>query len=241
MKGQLFIIGSVMAVIILAGAGSILFARDSAPPQTPPPTPPASTLPVSQSATVRETAPAPQPAPQTSPQQQPPLTFEEKIERLKQAITDACHTSKSRQLTLSFTEAETNEQATKFLTRLTLPEDIPLEVESIQIDFQADNNAAAEVKSVISGWFKATIKAKSHVSIKDGKPDVELTKVSFGIVPLPKAARDKIIGLVPQKIEALLYYLAETESECQGKVNLEFTGITIQETEATVSVTARPK
>jgi len=240
MKGQLFIIGSVMAVIILAGAGSILFARDSAPPQTPPPTPPASPPSVSQSATVRETAPAPPPAPQTSPQQ-PPLTFEEKIERLKQAITDACHTSKSRQLTLSFTEAETNEQATKFLTRLTLPEDIPLEVESIQIDFQADNNAAAEVKSVISGWFKATIKAKSHVSIKDGKPDVELTKVSFGIVPLPKAARDKIIGLVPQKIEALLYYLAETEAECQGKVNLEFTGITIQETEATVSVTARPK
>lgn len=233
----MFIIGGVMAVIILAGASSLLFTGDSAPPTTPTPNPP----PVTQSAMVGETASSPQPAPQTSPQPPPPPTFEGKIERLKQAITDACHTGESQQLTLSFTEAETNEQATKFLTRLTLPEDIPLEVESIRIDFQADNNAAAEVKSVIYGWLKTTIKANAHVSIKDGKPDVELTKVSFGIVPLPKAARDKIIGLVPQKIEALLNYLAETEAECQGKVNLEFTGITIQETEATVSVIARPK
>jgi len=226
-----------MAVIILAGAASLLFAGDSAPPTTPTPNPP----PVTQSAMVGETATQPQPAPQTSPQPPPPPTFEEKIDRLKQAITDACHTGQSQPLTLPFTEAETNEQATKFLTRLKLPEDIPLEVKSIQIDFQADNNVAVEAKSVIYDKLKATIKANAHVSIKDGKPDVELTRVSFGFVRLPRAVRDKIIGLVPQKIEALLNYLAETETECRGKVNLEFTGITIGETEATVSVIARPK
>ena len=156
-------------------------------------------------------------------------------------VTDACRTSHSQQLTLSFTEAETNEQASEFLSRLTLPEDIPLEVESIRIDFRADNIAAAEAESLIYGNFKATIKATAYVSIKNGRPDVELTKVSFGIIPLPKAARDKIIGLVPQKIEALLNYLTETEAECQGKVNLEFTAITINENSVTISVIASPK
>ena len=232
MKSQLFIIGSAIGLLVLASAGYSLFTGDSTPPEPPPP----STPPISEPAPVIETAQLPKP----SPPKPPPPTFEQKMDSLKLAIADVCHGSESQKVTLTFTEAETNEQAAKRLTQIEMPEDIPLEIESVRIDFQTDNNVETEVKSVIYR-LKATIKAKAHVTIKEGKPNVELTKVNFGFLPLPKLVKNKIIELVPKKIDALLNYLTETETGCQEKVDLEFTRINIEENEVTISVIARPK
>ena len=241
MKSQLIIIGSAIGLLVLAGASYSLFTGGSAPPQPPPPSAP----PVSQPAPVKETAPAPQPSPpQPStpkpPPPKPPPTFEPKQASLKQAIADVCQSGESQEVTLAFTEAEANEQAAKLLVQTEMPEDIPLEINSIYIDFQADNNVETEVKSVIYK-LKATIKVKAKVSVKEGRLDVELTKVNFGFVPLPKPIKNKIVELISQKIDALLNQLTETETACKEKVDLEFTKIDIQENKLTATVIVKPK
>lgn len=158
----------------------------------------------------------------------------------QQAIADVCQSGESQKVTLVFTEAEANEQAAILLAQTEIPEDIPLEIESVHIDFQADNNVETEVKSVIYG-IKATIKVKAQVSIKEGRPEVEITEVNLGFMPLPKPLKDKIIELVSQKIDALLNQLTETEIGCEGKVDLEFTNIDIQENQVTISIIVKPK
>jgi len=237
MKSQLIIIGSAIGLLVLAGASYSLFTGDSASPESPPPSPP----PVSQPAPVKEVAPPPQPSPpKPPPPKAPPPTSEQKIAIPKQAIADVCQSGESQKVTLVFTEAEANEQAVKLLAQTEIPGDIPLEIESVHIDFQADNKVETEVKSVIYG-VKATIELKAKVSIKEGRPEVEITEVNFGFVPLPKPLKDKIIELVSQKIDALLNQLTETEIGCEGKVDLEFTNIDIQESQVTISIIVKPK
>ena len=98
-----------------------------------------------------------------------------------------------------------------------------------------------EVKSVIYQRLKATIKVKAKVNIKEGRPQVEITKIKFGFLLLPKPLKDKIIELVSQKIDALLNQLTETETGCEGKVDSEFTNIDIQESQVTISIIVKPK
>jgi len=236
MKSQLIIIGSAIGLLVLAGASYSLFTGDSTPSEPPPPSPP----PVSQPAPAEEVAPPPQLPPKPPPPKAPPPTSEQKIVSPQQAIADVCQSGESQKVTLVFTEAEANEQAAILLTQTEIPGDIPLEIESVHIDFQADNKVETEVKSVIYG-VKATIKVKAKVSIKEGRPEVEITEVNFGFVLLPKPLKDKIIEFVSQKIDALLNQLTETEIGCEGKVDLEFTNIDIQESQVTISIIVKPK
>jgi len=220
MKSLPIIISIVLPLMVIA-IGAWFFMSGSPPqPPSPPPTPPAA-------------PPAEQPA------QPPPLTFEQKINSLKQAIANVCATGESREITLTFTEAEANDQAAKLLATVEIPPDIPLEIERIHVDFQPGNNVAAEVKAAAYG-FKPTIKVKAQVGIADGMPDVVITRVSFGFIPLPRLAKDKIVSLIGQEINNLQRQFTNGAMGYGGKVALEFTSINVQHEKATITLIVKP-
>ena len=207
MKSPLItIITVVAALFILSGAGYFLLSN---PPPAEPPQP--STPPTEPPAPPRESKPPPG---------QPPLTFEQRMESLGEAIADVCATGESQEVTLVFTEAEANNRAAEFLATAEIPMDLPLEIESVYIDFQSDNNVLTETRSVIYDRFEVTIKVITQVSIEEGKPQIEVTKVSFGVVPLPQLLKDRIVGLITQQIDDLLSQLTSPEIECNGKAGI---------------------
>ncbi len=216
---------SVAVVLILTGVAYLFLSK---PPATEPQPRGSST---NQPTSAKESKPPPE---------QSTLSFKQGIENIKNAIDEVCTTGESKELTLVFTEAEANEQAAKLLAQTEIPEDIPLEVESIRVDLKAGNTVVTEVKSVTYG-FKITIEVTVLVITEDGKPKVEVTNVNFGIVPLPQPVKDRITAFVTQEIDNLLNRLLnEVSTGCDGGVDLEFTEIDIQENKVTIIVVVRP-
>ncbi len=170
MKSHLIIISTV-AVVLLISAGVAYPVLSNPSPTEPPPQVIAIT---EQPAPPRESKPSPeQPVPpgeSKPPSEQPPLTFEQKVEYLKKAIDAVCATGESKEVTIVFSETEANNQAAKLLAQAEIPEDIPLEIEGVHIDFQSDNNVLTEARSVIYNRNKVTIKIKTQVGIVEGKP-----------------------------------------------------------------------
>jgi len=221
-KTQIIIVAVGGVLFILAGVGYLL---SSSPPQPELPRP--SVTPTQQAAPPKEAK---------SPSEQPPPSVEQKVESVREAIADVCATGGSREVTLAFAETEANDQAAKLLATAEIPPDIPLEVESVYIDFQSDNNVLVEAKSVILNSMKVTIKVTTHVSIEEGKPKVDITKVSFGFVPLPQPLKDRITGLITQMIDDSLNQMTEAGIGCNGKVDFKFKDISIQPEELTITV-----
>jgi len=222
-KSRPILIGTGVAVLLILAGVSYPVLSNSSPAEPPPqiitsPKPPA-------------------PPPKSNP---PPLSFEQKIENLKKIIADVCATGESKEITLVFTETEANNQAAKLVAQAEIPEDIPLDIESVHIDFQPDNNVLTEARSVIYNRFKVTIKIKAMVDIEEGKPEVEVTSISFGFVPLPKPLKDKISDFITQKIDSL-QSLAEAELGGNGKIDLEFRNIKIQDSKVTITLLIKPR
>ncbi len=221
-KPQIIIVAVGGVLFFLVGAGYILF---SSPPQPESPQPSGTST--EQPAPPKEAKPSPE---------QPPLSFDQKMEKVREAMADVCATGGSREVTLVFTETEANDQVAKLIVQAEIPADIPLEVESAHIDFQSDNNVLAEAKSVIYDGPKVTIKVTAHISIEEGKPKVDITKVSFGFIPLPKPLKDRITALITQKIDDSLNQMTEAGIGCNGKVDFKFKDISIQQEKLTVTV-----
>ena len=239
-RSEIIIITVVAVVFISASVGYFLLSSPPLPESpalgatsTEPPAQPKEGAP-----SIKPSAP---PSESTPPSGQPPLSFEQKMENLREAIADVCATGESREVTVVFTETEANDQAAKRLAQTEIPEDIPLEVSSVRIDFQTDNNLLTEAKTVAYGFIKFTIKVKAQVSIEAGKPRVDVTKVSFGFVSLPKLLKDRITGLITQQIDGLLSQITGAQLGCNGKVDLEFADIATQESTATVTVIVKPR
>jgi len=227
MKRLLVIISITAAVLlILAGAGYLVLSNLS-PPE--PPSPGAT-----------QTTPPPPKESKPPPAKQPAPSFEEKVENFMQAIADVSATGESKEVTLVFTEAEVNDQAAMLLAQVEIPEDIPSEVTGVHIDFQTGNNLVTEAETVTYG-FPVTIKVKTQVGVKEGKPDVEITDVSFGFIPLPETIKDRIVAFITQKIDDLLVQLTESGIGGTGKVDLEFKEISTQQEELTINVIIKPK
>jgi len=169
------------------------------------------------------------------------VTLEENIENLMKAIADVCAGGEAREVTLVFSEKEANEQAAELIAQTEIPEDIPLEIKNIRIDFQPGNSVLAEIETVAMGFLQATVKVKSQVGIAEGKPTVAVTEINFGIIPLPDSLKDRIADLVKERIEDLLNQLTETGLGCDGEVALAYKDIDIQEEEATITVLVYPK
>jgi len=239
MKSPLVIISiTVAALLIIAGAGYFILSNLSPPepplpsaPVTEPPPPP------------KESAPPPEPpAPvkESEPPAKPPApSFEEKIAILTQAIADVYNTGESKEVTLVFTEAEINQQAGKRVTQFEMPGDIPLEVKSVHIDLQTDNNLVTKVGATSYG-IGVTIDIKTKVGVKEGKPSVEVTDISSGNPLLDAILKDKFIELITQKTDDLLVQLIEGETGSAGKVDLEFTNITVQQEQITFTIVIKP-
>lgn len=226
----ILITGITLAVLLAtAVAGFFTLMNLSLPqPQPIPPTAPAMT-------------PPPPPPTETAPPPATPPTpaFEEKAGSLAQAITNVAATGKSEEVTLVFSEAEVNAQAAQMLTQLPLPPDIPLEIKSVHIDFKAENNLVLDVPTSAYG-FSFTAKVKAQVSVKEGKPEVTISEVSFGAIPLPSTVKDRLVGILKQKIDEMLVQLTETGIAGE-KVVLEFKEIKTQEEQITVTVIIKPK
>ncbi len=69
---------------------------------------------------------------------------------------------------------------------------------------------------------------------------MEITSISFGFVPLPKTLKDRIVDLMTQKIDAL-QSLIEAELGCDGKIDLEFTDINIEQSKVTITLIIKPR
>lgn len=226
MKSPLVITSFVIAgLLILAGVGYVLGRN---PPPTEPP--PQDTPPVEQPAPPGESKPT---------SEQPALSFEQQLEDLKTAIADVCDTGESQEVTLVVTETEANNLAAQMLSQAEIPEDIPLEINSVHIDFEADNNVVAEIGGVLYG-FKVTIKSRAQVSVENGKPKVEVADINFGFIPLPQSIKDRVIVYITQEIDNLLSRMTETTVECNGTVGLEFQDINVQQDKMTITVIIRP-
>jgi hypothetical protein len=213
----------IIVPLVLAGVVYILignpFSSAPAPEETAPPAP------------VAEPPPPP-----TKP---PAPGIEEKIADFGQAVADVSATGESKEVTLVFTEAEVNQQTATVLTQVQVPEDIPVTVKGVSVDLQRDNNILTEVETVTYG-VKVTIKVKTRVGISDGQPEVEVTDVNFGIVPLPETIKDRITDLIVQQLDTLMFQLTEEAIGGDGKIELEFKEINIQEEEITITVIIKP-
>ena len=238
MKNPLIIVIGAIVVVLLIVAGVEHFILNK-------PSPEETKLPAQQEAPTKETElPAAQPASteesvSTTIAEQSPLTFEQKIEKLRETIEDVYVSGESREITLVFTEVEANEEAVKLVAQAEVPKDIPLEIKGVHVDFQTDNNVLTEAETIAFGSFPVKIKVKSQVSIVEGEPTVEVTDVNFGFVPLPSSLKDRITDFVEQTIGDLLARF--TETELGAKTTLEFTEIDIQEEEVTIRVIIKPR
>ncbi len=217
MKRRIIIItGAVVALlIIVAGSDYFIFSKPS--PTEPPPAPPS------------ESKPPP-----------PPPTLEQKIEGLTEAVIDVARTGESQEVIVIFTEVEANDKGAELLTQAEIPADIPLEIKDVHIDFKTDNKVFIDIDTVISAGIslEVTIKVQTQVSIKEGKPAVEVTDVNFGFIPLPKAIKERITDLIQQQTEGIFDQM--TRSELGADIDLKFKDINIQEEEATITLLIKP-
>ena len=226
MKSPLVITSFVIAgLLILAGVGYVL-GRNPSPAEPP----------------RQVTPPVEQPAPpeESKPTSAPPApSFEQQVEDFKTAIADVCASGESKEATLVVTETEANNLAAQMLAQAEIPEDISLEINSVHIDFEADNNVVAEIGSVLHG-FKVTIKSRAYISVEGGKPKVEVVDISFGFIPLPQAIKDRAVVYFTQEIDNLLSQLTERTIDCNGTtVGLELKEINVQPGKMTVTVIIR--
>jgi len=236
--GHFTIIISITAIVlVLIGGGYFVVSNfftsepppeDETPTELPappaPPAPPEESLP-SPPTLPKESAPPPEPSAQS---------VEEKVAEFGQTVADVYASGESQQVTLVFTEDEVNDQAAVMIAQTEIPEDIPLEIKSINIDLQPDNNLLVEAKTTILG-FGVTLKATSQVSIRDGKPKVDITKVSFGALPIPGAIKDTVVKFITQRTNELMVQLTRATAGGDG-IDLEFKEITTQEDKVTITV-----
>jgi len=235
MRNPLFIIGAaVIALLVVAGLGYLISQLDFGAPPPPEPAPQQAEPAAEPPAQLKESKP---------PAEPPAPSFEEKVESFRQGVADVIATGESKEVTLVFTETEVNQRASKLIAQTVLPEDIPLEIKSTHIDFQADNILTIQVGATtdaLGPTIEVNPEVKTKVGIKDGKPDVEVLDISFGNPLLDALLKDKVADLATQKADDLLVRLTEAEIGGNGKVDLEFADIKIQQEKMTVTVIIKP-
>ena len=217
-------------VLAVAGAAFIIFFNNPFAKEAPAP----DTMPTEPPSTQGETITTPPPSENISPVEPPAPSLEEQTASFRQTIADVSATGESQEVTLVFTEADVNAQAARILTQVEIPEDIPLEIKSVRIDLQADNNLLMEAETAILG-FGATLEARAQVSTKEGEPDIAITDVGFGSIPIPGTLKDQIVTFITQKMDEILVQM--TESAVGGQeIDLEFKDINVQEEKVTITV-----
>jgi len=251
MKGHALIIIAVAGILLVVAGAMDRFVLHVFSDEPPP------AEPVALSSTPNEKAAPPQASPSqattsqtTSSQTNPPKatppaqSLEENIQSVTESITEAATSGESREVTLVISETEANEQASKMLARTEVPEELPLLINSVQVDFQKDNIVVTMVDTTIQVIFNIPIDIKimSQVGIAYGQPTVTITDISFfGSALLPRSMKDQITGLIMENVDSLLTQVTEIDLGEGDKVEIEYKDIDIQEEEATVTAIVKPK
>jgi len=217
-------------VVVLAGAGvgGYLIANKLNAPSPSQPAP----------ATAPTPSPAPAPAaPSPSPVPAVPTaqSFEQKIESLQDVISRVQSTGKSEDVTLTFTEAEVNEQAGLMLAQM--PPDSQFKVTSVKIDLKPNNIMSAEL-GVIAAGISLPVKVNVQVSVISGKPDLKITSINFGFIPLPQSVKDQVSATLAKSLDDMLMQM--TQTGVGGGIAFEFKTIIIQENDMTMTVLIKP-
>ncbi len=219
-----FILLPVIIASLLILVGGYFVIRNIQLPEPPPPPVPVHPPPP---------APAAVPPPPAEPAPAPqPTSLEDQVTGFRQAVAEVAATGESREVILTFTEAEMTEQANRVMTRMEIPADIPLEIRGATIDLQPGNNMLTVADTTILG-FDASLKVNTGVGIRDGRPDISVNDISFGMIPVPGAVKEKITALISQQTDRMLVALTEAET---GGVDLEFIDMTTDEDTLSITV-----
>ncbi len=214
----------IIAALLILGGGGYFLARNIQFPEPPPPPVPVQPPPP---------APAAVPPPPAEPAPAPqPTSLEDQVTGFRQAVAEVAATGESREVILTFTEAEMTEQANRVMTRMEIPADIPLEIKGATIDLQPGNNMLTVADTTILG-FDASLKVNTGVGIRDGRPDISVNDISFGMIPVPGAVKEKITALISRQTDRMLVALTEAET---GGVDLEFIDMTTDEDTLSITV-----
>lgn len=218
MKFSLIIIGGTVALsLITAGIFYAIGHETEALPSTMPPS--------------GQPVPAEGPAPPSLDE----APIETGIDGLNNVVAEVYATGEPREVAIVITETEANNKAAELITTTEITADIPLEIESIHLDLQPDNMVLVEAQSALFGRLETTIRATTRVSIVEGKPRVEITRISFGFVPVPQALKDKIVSLVTENLDEFTAQLVTAGTSDSGKVSLELRGISIRQDDLTIT------
>ncbi len=218
----LLLLGGFLAIVVFANVFEREAAFTTAPIPQPQPAP----------------TPAPTPAPASAPVPAPSgSSFEGKLKSLEQTVNQVRTTGQAQEVTIVLTEAEVNDQATKTLAQSPQPPDSPFKVLSVRVDLKPDNNLNAELQAQAMG-FNVPIKVGLNAGVKEGKPDVKITGINFGMLPVPQTMKDQIAAAIAQNINDLVVQM--TQGGVGGGVAFEFKSITIRESDMTIVALIKP-
>jgi hypothetical protein len=222
MKIFLIIIGSIVALFLIT-AGIFYAASHNAP--------------ATESSQNAQPALSEEPKPTSPPPDEAPVKTG--IDGLSDAAAEVYATGEPKEIDIIITETEANNKAAELAATLEIPPDIPLEIKSIHLDLQPENIVLVEAPSTLFGRLSATVRVTTQVSIEVGEPKVEITKISFGLIPVPQSMKDEIDSLITEKIGDFTAYLITPEVSGGGEVSVEFRDISIRQDDLTVSVVIR--
>ncbi len=215
MKNPVVITMLVIALVLIGGVVAVFLLLNSCEREAAP-------------TSVPTVAPAPAPAP-TGP------IVEDKLKSLEEAIEKVRATGQAQEVTITLTEAEVNAHASQSITQGTQSGDF--KVTSVKIDLKPNNVMMAELQAQALG-FTVPIKVNMGISVKDDRPAVTVTDISFGLMPVPQSMKDQIAAAIAESIDNLVVEM--TQSVAGSDVELEFKAITIKETDMTIVVLVEP-
>ena len=246
MKGHALIIIAVVGVLLVVAAALDFFVLHVFSDEPPPAEPVALSKTPSEKAALPKASATQATSSQVNPPQATPSaqSLEENIQSVTEAITEAATSGESREVTLVISEIEANAQAAIMLAKAEIPEEIPMVINGVQVDFQRGNIVVTVVDTTLQVVFNIPIDIKitSQVGIAYGQPTVTITDISFfGSALLPRSVKDQITGLIMENLDSLLAQITEIDLGEGDKVEIEYKDIDIQEEEATITAIVKPK
>lgn len=215
---------TVAALLIVAAAGYYWLGKDRGSEPSP------------------ETAMAtPSTTPKVEPSTLPPQqNLEQMLKSLQQEAAKASGRGEPVETTLTVTEEQANSEIAPRLLETEIPEELPVELEAVHFDFQPE--AVLTELAVTAYGITVSADITAQVNIVDGKPEIEVTDIGFGWMPLPEAAKDQLTDLITTKMADLQEDALDREMAAViGDADWSITYLSIQEEQATVTLLIQPE
>ncbi|MBI2869326.1 MAG: hypothetical protein HYX96_05830 [Chloroflexi bacterium] len=210
------VVAGIVALLLLAVAVNYLFIERPFA-QRPPPAP---------------VQPSPPP-----PVLEPGKGFTAKIEDFRRSALEACASGQDKELSLSFTEQEINEQASYMLRQSQAGGEVPLDIRRGHIDLQPGGNFVTEVEAAAMN-ISFNITVKSRLTIQSGKLNIETLDIQM---PVLLASFKEQIGLaIRMKTQEVLAQIDAVGLECaQGRLEVKYLTVSTGDQDLDVNVMAQ--